>query len=147
MAKLNKNTLTRMQQRIAAVQEQRAAKHAARIADRNQRAFMLALQEQAAQYGIAPEQVAKMLGATDRAARANSGTIAPSNEMVVVNGVAYKPCKAVHALCDTIPNATRAEMLELCKDNGINAATASTQVGKYRAAAKAAAAEEAKEQE
>jgi len=138
-----KNAIARMQARIAAVQALRSSKHAARVAARNQQAFTLQMQQLAAQYNVAPEQLKAMLGATDRAARANSATANPSTELVTVNGVSYKPCAAVHALCDwlvsTEPNATRKQMLELCKDNGINASTAATQVGLYRARAKAAA--------
>lgn len=122
------NQVVRMQQRIAQVQAVRAAKNNARVQQRNQQAYLLAVQQLAAQYGVtAPVQTVALN------ARANSATVAPSTALVSVQGVQYKPCAAVHALCATLPaTATRAQMLQLCKDNGINAATASTQVGIYR---------------
>lgn len=140
------NAIVRMQQRIAAVQALRATKHQQRIAARNAAAYQAALQQLAAQYGMQAPKVS-----IDLHARANSATVAPSAPLVTVQGVAYKPCKAVHALCDQLvqrnPDATRAEMLQLCRDNGINAATASTQVGLYRKARAAALEEQAAEQE
>jgi hypothetical protein len=146
--KQNKNAVTRMQQRIAKVQQLRASKNEVRRVAAAQQAFMLAVQQQAATYGIAPQQVQAMFAPqVARTARANSATVAPSTELITVRGVQYKPCKAVHALCATLPaTATRAEMLQLCYDNGINRSTAATQVGLYRAAVAKAAAEAAAQQ-
>jgi hypothetical protein len=140
MAKMHKNTATRMQARIAAVLQQREAKNVVRREKVAQQAFMAGVEQLAAQYGVDPSALMRAQQVAAAAtARANSATIAPSRELVHVGGEALKPCKAVHALCATIPDATRAEMLELCYDNGINRATAQTQVGKFRAAAKAKA--------
>lgn len=127
--KLNKNTATRMAQRIQIVLEERARHHEVRIAARRQQAFLVAMQELAAAHGMDP---AAVLGIKAADARANSATVAPSREVIVVNGESLRPCKAVHALCATIPTATRKEMMQLCIDNGINRATAATQVGKFR---------------
>lgn len=129
--------INRMQQRIAVVQALRASKHVARIAARQQAAFITQVQQLAAQYGINTAQVLKMHNSNNTAARANSGTATPSAAQVMVNGVPYKPTKAVHALCAANPTATRAQLLAMCAQHGINPATASTQVGLYRAANKA----------
>lgn len=132
------NAIVRNAQRIAHVQALRAAKNNARKQAAAQQAYMLQVQQLAATYGM---PVPSFTPQVARNARANSATVAPSSSTVTVNGVAYKPCKAVHALCELLgANATRAEQLQICKDNGINAATASTQVGIYRKAAAAAAA-------
>lgn len=134
--------VARMQQRIAVVQALRASKHAARIAAKQQAAFIAAVQQQAAQYGVAPAQVQAMLHAVNKgapAARANSATQQPSSAVIVVNGVPLKPCKAVHAICAANPTATRAQVLHLCKLQGINQATASTQYGVYQKTNKVAA--------
>lgn len=131
------NAIVRLQQRVAAVQAVRAAKNAARKQVAMQQAYQLQVQQLAAQYGL---PVPSFTPQVARNARANSATVAPSSATVTVGGVAYKPCKAVHALCELLgANATRAQQLQICKDNGINAATASTQVGIYRKAAAAAA--------
>lgn len=138
-----KNTIARQAARIALVQAERTRKNTIRREVATRQAFMAGVQQMAAQHGVAPEQVARMLGVTSRAARANSATVAPSRELVNVNGAGLKPCAAVHALCEqlvkTDPKATRADMLQLCKDNGINSATASTQVGIFRKKAAEAA--------
>lgn len=141
------NAAKRVHARAIALLAVRAARNAARAAVKQQQAYRLAVQQLAEQYGVQAPSFAPAVAAN---ARANSATITPSRELVSVGGTMYKPCKAVHALCETIPNGTRAEMLQLCKDNGINAATASTQVGIYRKAAQAAkelAAEQEKEVE
>jgi D-alanyl-D-alanine dipeptidase len=127
--KLNKNTATRQAARIQLVLEERARRHASRIGARKQQAFLAAVQEAAAQYGVDPKQLLRTQAAN---ARANSATVAPSREAIVVNGESLRPCKAVHALCATIPDASRKEMMQLCIDNGVNRATAATQVGKFR---------------
>jgi hypothetical protein len=149
MAKMHKNTATRQAARIAAVLAQREAKNVVRRAAAAQQAFMVAVQQAAAQYGI-PETQARAMFAPQvaRTARANSATVAPSTELIVVKGEALRPCKAVWALCATLPaDASRKEMLQICKDNGINSSTAATQVGLFRAAAAKAAADAAAEQE
>lgn len=136
-AKVTKNATSRNAARIAAVLAQRAAKNEVRRAAATQHAYMLAVKQLSVQYGQPAPSFAPVVA---RNARANSATIAPSATSVSVGGVSYKPCKAVHALCATLPaTATRTEQLQLCKDNGINAATASTQVGIYRKAAATAA--------
>lgn len=133
------NAIVRLAQRVAAVQAVRSAKNAARKQHAAQHAYMLQVQQLAAQYGLPVPSFAPQVSAF---ARANSETIAPSATMVVVNGVAYKPCKAVHALCATLPaNATRKQQMQLCTDHKINGATASTQVAIYRKAAAQAAAQ------
>lgn len=128
----NNNAVVRMQQRIAAVQQLRASKHAARVAARNQQAFVTQVQQLAQQYGVNVQQVINMHNSNTTAARANSATANPSNALVVVAGVPLKPCKAVHALCAANPTATRAQILGLCAQHGINQATASTQYGVYK---------------
>lgn len=134
------NAQRRVRNRAVALLAVRAARNAKRAQQRNQQAYMLQVAQLAVQYGVQAPQFGAVVAAN---ARANSATVAPSRELVVVNGVGYKPCKAVHALCALLPaDATRAQQLEICKDNGINAATASTQVGIYRKAAAAAAAAE-----
>lgn len=142
MAKMHKNTATRQNARIAAVMQQREAKNVVRRAAVAQQAFFAAVQEKAAEYGVDPSAMLAAMQPKHNggaAPRANSATVAPSRELVYVGGEALKPCAAVHALCNTIPSGTRADMLQLCYDNGINRATAQTQVGKYRAAAAKAA--------
>lgn len=135
---LPKNAILRLAQRVANVQAMRAAKNAVRAAAAKQQAYQLGVAQLAAQYGLPAPSFAPQVSAY---ARANSETITPSNTTVVVQGTPYKPCKAVHALCATLPaDATRAQQLQLCTDNGINSATASTQVGIYRKAAAAAVA-------
>lgn len=134
-AQLNKNTHARMLARIQAVLDERAQHHASRIAARNAAAFRAGIEQLAAQYGVDPRQ---LLGVQARNARANSATVAPSRELIVVDGEALRPCKAVHALCAKHPDMSRAEMIQLCIDNGVNKATAGTQVGEFRKAAKAA---------
>lgn len=127
---VSKNAIVRLAQRVAQVQALRASKNAVRKQVAKQQAYQLGVAQLAAQYGLPAPSFAPQVSAY---ARANSETITPSNTVVVVQGTAYKPCKAVHALCATLPaTATRAEMLQLCIDNGINASTASTQVGIYR---------------
>jgi hypothetical protein len=127
--KLNKNTAARQLARIQLVLEERARHHAVRVAARNQRAFMVGIEQLAAQYGVDPRQ---LLAVKAQDARANSATVAPSREAIVVGGESLRPCKAVHALCATIPDGSRKEMMQLCIDNGINRATAATQIGLYR---------------
>lgn len=129
---LQGNAVARMQQRIAKVQQLRASKHAARIAARNQSAFLLQVNELAVQYGINAQQLIKMHNSNNTNARANSATVNPSAALVTVNGVPLKPCKAVHALCAANPTATRAQVLQMCAQHGINPATAATQYGVYR---------------
>lgn len=130
---VSNNAIVRLMQRVAAVQALRAVKNAARKQVAAQQAYQLQVQQLAAQYGLPAPSFAPQVSAF---ARANSETIAPSNTTIVVDGVTYKPCKAVHALCATLPaDATRAQQMQLCTDNGINRATASTQVAIYRKAA------------
>jgi hypothetical protein len=127
------NAIVRMVQRIAAVQALRASKNAARKQVANQQAFMLQMQQLAAQYGVNPAQLLQVGNA-----RANSATHKPSAPVVHTATGAHNPCKAVHELCATMPGATRAQMVQACTDAGINPNTAKTQVGVYRAKAKAA---------
>jgi hypothetical protein len=132
-SKAASNAAARNAQRIATLLAARAAKNAVRRAAANQQAFMVQVAQLSAQYGVPAPSFAPVVA---RNARANSATVAPSATTVTVQGVAYKPCKAVHALCATLPaTATRAQQMQLCTDNGINRATASTQVAIYRKAA------------
>lgn len=133
VSKAATNAIARNATRIALVQQLRASKNAARRAAANQQAYMVQVQALSVHYGLPVPSFAPQVA---RNARANSATVAPSATTVTVQGVAYKPCKAVHALCATLPaNATRAQQMQLCTDNGINRATASTQVAIYRKAA------------
>lgn len=127
--------------RLAAVQVGRAAKyragklaahqaaHAAWVAKQQeleqQKAFQLAVQQLAAQYGINvnPAQLAP---------RANSATVVPSSNVVTYEGVAYRPVAAVHAICSANPHLTRKQLIELCVQHGVNQATASTQYQVWR---------------
>ena len=131
VATIATNASNRVHVRALALMQVRAQRNAARVAVKQQVAFQAQVAQLAAQYGLPAPSFSPAVAAN---ARANSATVTPSRELVSVNGVAYKPCKAVHALCEQLPNGTRAEMMQLCKDNGINAATASTQVGIYRKA-------------
>lgn len=140
----------RMQARIAAVQQQRAqhaaaraTKHAAQQLAAQQQAFAVAVQQLAAQHGIPVAQVQLALNPNNAlGARANSATGTPSNPTVMVNGVAYKPTKAVHAIAALYP--TRAACIAACIAAGINPSTASTQFSVYQLAARNAAAHAAK---
>ena len=61
------NTVTRNQQRIAAVQQLRASKNAARITARNKQAYMLAVQQLATQYGLpAPTQALRSVSTVQK---------------------------------------------------------------------------------
>lgn len=125
------NTVVRMQQRIAAVQATRKQHHATRIAAREQaaaalanaQAYHTALAQLQAQYGVQATSAPK--------ARANSATAVPSAALITFNGAQYTPCKAVHAIAAHC-NGVRKATLALCKQVGINPATASTQFGIYR---------------
>jgi hypothetical protein len=150
---LANNTVVRQQMRIAKVQALRASKNAARRHAAQQQAFMLQVNEVAAAHGVPAAQVQQLLGLLNGKPlpRANSATHKPSGELIAVNtgsGVQYlRPCKAVHALCATLPaNATNKQMVQLATDHGINAATAATQVAIYRKAAAEQAARDAKQQ-
>lgn len=137
---ISRNAATRTHARAVALLAVRSVRNAARTAAKQQQAYMVAVQQLAVQYGVQAPSFAPAVAAN---ARANSATVSPSTESIVVQGVAYKPCKAVHALCATLPaDATRKQQMELCMDNGINRATASTQVGIYRKAAADAAEQE-----
>lgn len=132
-----KNAAARTHVRAIALLAVRAARNAQRADARKQQAYMAKAAQLAVEFGMPAPKFGPVVAAD---ARANSATVSPSRELVNVKGVDYKPCKAVHALCETLPaTATRKEMLQLCRDNGINAATASTQVGIYRKAANQAA--------
>jgi hypothetical protein len=111
------NAYVRMQQRIAAVQAQRAAKHAARITARKQAAYMQAVQQLAAQYGVPVPNTMSVR------AYNNAQKHAPS----AVQGA----CARVHAIAAQY-NGDRAATLAACKAEGINPATAQTQYAKYK---------------
>lgn len=108
--------------RIAAVQAKMlqiahaaraAAMHARKIAiqQTKQQSYMLAVQQLAAQYGVAPvtQQVRSVAGAQKHAPSAQSGA-----------------CKKVHEIA-AANNYNRAATLAACVAEGINPATAATQ--------------------
>lgn len=128
------NAQRRVRTRAIAALQVRAAKNVARAQRVAQANFMLAVQQAAAQYGINPAQVLAPQQVSAYA-RANSATVVPSVASVQSVG-GLKPCKAVHAICATLPaTATRAQQIAAAVAQGINPATASTQVGIYRKAA------------
>lgn len=95
------------------------AKHAAATNAAKQAAYLVAVQQLAAQYGVpVPTQAVRSVPTQQR--------FAPSS----------KPgaCKQVHAICAANPTSTRAQVLALCYAAGINPATASTQYALYRKA-------------
>lgn len=107
------NTTTRNQQRIAAALATRAAHHATRITARNQAAYLHAVQQLAAQYGIAaPTQALRSINTKQQHA--------PST----VQGA----CKTVRAWCATNPTATVAQAKAHFAGT-INPATVQTQHG------------------
>lgn len=125
--------------RVALVQTQRAVKYraaklqahnvaqAAWVAQQQQlqqtQAFNLAVQQLAAQYGVA-------INPTSVAPRANSATVQPSSNVVLVNGVYLRPVAAVHAIAAQYNN--RKQTIAACLAAGINPATAATQWGVYK---------------
>lgn len=104
----------RTQQAAARMQRVAAAQHA------KQQAYMLAVQQLAAQYGIDPAHntlaVRTMRTAQQHAPSAQAGA-----------------CKQVHTIAAQC-NGNRAATLAACKLAGINPATAATQYAKYRKA-------------
>lgn len=110
-----------MQRRVAAKQAKFAqVQHAAKVA-----AYQAAVAALAQQHGLPVPTVAL-------APRANSATVQPSSAVITVNGVQYKPTKAVHAIAAANPNATRKQVLQLCINAGINQATAATQYNVFK---------------
>lgn len=118
--------VTLQQRRIAAKQakfvavSQAHADEQARLA--KQQAYQLAVEQLAAQYGIPLHQHV--------APRANSATVVPSRNQVLIDGQYFTPCKAVHELAAIHGN--RKDTLAACKLHGINPATAATQWGVYK---------------
>ena len=119
------NTATRMQQRIAAAQELRASKNAARRVAQQQAAYMLAVQQLAAQYNMPVPNTLSVR------AYNNAQKHAPS----AVQGA----CGRVHAIADEQADIAgnydvRKQVLQQCKAEGINPATAATQYAKWHKA-------------
>jgi hypothetical protein len=113
------NAVVRMQQRIAAVQALRKAKHQARITARTQSAYMQEVQALAAKYNLPVPNTMSVR------AYNNPQKHAPS----AVQGA----CAAVHALAEQC-NGDRKATLAACKAAGINPATAATQYAKWKKA-------------
>lgn len=89
----------------------------------NKQAYLLAVQQLAAQYGLpAPTQAQRPVRNTQQ----HSASTVPS------------ACKAVHAICAANPGAARKFVIDLCVKQGINPATAATQFGIYQKQQKAA---------
>lgn len=113
--------------RVAAKQAKYLAAQAAFTAQQDllakHAAYQLQVAQLQAQYGIAPTQHA--------APRANSATVKPSGTAILVNGVHYTPCKAVHAIA-ALHAGNRKATLAACTAAGINPATAATQYGIYK---------------
>lgn len=122
---LAQHLAAKQQRYIVAVaqQQQQAQKYAA------QQAIALAVAQYQTQYGTTP-------AVTLQGARANSATARPSAALVTVQGLAHKPCQAVHAIAAMHYPNRKAAMLA-CSDAGINPATASTQYAAYSKAQKA----------
>lgn len=122
MSAAAKNNKARNATRIAAALTLRASKHASRITARNQAAYMLAVQQLAAQYGMpAPTQAQRAVNSVQRHA--------PSN----IPGA----CKTVRTWVAANPLATVQEAKEFFA-NKINPATVATQFGIARKQAAAA---------
>lgn len=121
--KLSKNASARYQQRIAAVQQLRASKNAARALAAQQQAYMLAVQQLAAQYNMPVPNTLSVRSV------AHAQKHAPS----AVQGA----CAAVHKIATEVSAANggstkvRAQVLAACKAQGINPATAATQYAKW----------------
>lgn len=119
---MHKNTATRMQQRIAAVQAERASKNQARRVAEQQKAYMLAVQELAVQFGMPVPNTMSVR------AYHNQQKHAPS--------AVQNACKTVHAIADDLYDQhgtldLRKHVLDACNLKGINKATAQTQYGKW----------------
>lgn len=119
------NAPTRNAQRIARVQELRATKNASRRIAATQHAYMLGVQQLAAQYGMPVPNTMSVR------AYNNPQKHAPS----AVQGA----CSVVHTLAEQ-NQGVRSATLAACKAAGINPATAATQFAKWQKAQKAAAA-------
>lgn len=115
----NNNALVRLQQRVAAALALRAAKHNARVTARKQQAYMLAVQQLSAQYGMPVP---------------NTMSVRPVNtQQKHAPSAVQGACARVQSLC-VQHNGVRSAVLAACKAEGINPATAATQYGKYRKA-------------
>lgn len=119
------NTNARMQQRIAQVQALRASKNAQRRIARQQAAYMLAVQQLAAQYNMPVPNTLSVR------AYNNAQKHAPS----AVQGA----CGRVHQIASEQAaiagnNNVRKQVLQQCKAEGINPATAATQYAKWHKA-------------
>lgn len=119
----NKNSVARMQQRVAAVLVQRAAHHAARVTARNLQAYNAQVAALQAQLGITPD----MLQA--RAVHGAATNIAPKHApSALVNACAtVRELAAQHGF-------NRAATLAAAQALGINPATAATQYAKAKKA-------------
>jgi hypothetical protein len=110
-----------VQAKTAKYQAVTQAYQAQQAALANQQAALAEIAQIQAKYGVSVQLTAQP--------RANSATPAPSSAAILVNGVYYNPCKAVHAICAM--HSTRKAAIAACIAAGINPATASTQYGIY----------------
>ena len=110
------NMVTRMQQRIAALLAERAQRNTQRAAQRDQRGYMLAVQQLAAQYNMPVP---------------NTMSVRPFNKpQQHAPSAVQGACAVVHALADQYKE--RSATLAACKERGINPATAATQYAKWK---------------
>ena len=122
---LSRNATTRNAQRIARVQELRKSKNEARRVAATQSAYMLAVQQLAAQYGLPVP---------------NTMSVRPFNKpQQHAPSAVQGACGRVHALAEQ-NNGVRSATLAACKAEGINPATAATQFAKWQKAQRLAAA-------
>lgn len=121
----NAAAIARMQQRIAAVQALRASKNHARRVAKQQAAYMLAVQQLAAQYNMPVPNTMSVRAYNSPQKHAPSA----------MQGA----CGVVHAIADRIAAEAgtldvRRAVLQECKATGINPATAATQYAKWHKA-------------
>lgn len=118
------NLLSRNAQRIARIQQLRADKNSARRVAATQQAYMLAVQQLAAQYNMPVP---------------NTMSVRPFNKpQQHAPSAVQGACAQVHAIA-VANQGVRAATLAACKAAGINPATAATQFAKWQKAQKLAA--------
>lgn len=123
-----RNATARNAARIAAAQELRATKNSARRIAATQHAYMLAVQQLAAQHGMPVP---------------NTMSVRPFNKpQQHAPSAVQGACALVHELAEQ-NQGVRAATLAACVARGINPATAATQFAKWQKATKAAAAQAA----
>lgn len=134
------NAMARMVARIAAVQRQRAAKHAQRGANRKHSAFMLQVAQVSAQYGYTAAQAAQAMGlqAVPAHSRANIATANPSASSIVIAGQHYKPTHVAWVLANAMvaagqqPTSASVKAAAVALGQQISASTVGTQFSHWQ---------------